>query len=365
MQLVPSTSILAAFLSLAPQQDVASLRGSVPAGKNPAELDRTGIPWCRSFDEALERAKNERRLLFLMPDNFAPTENGEWSQEIFRVGPLCDERIAALIRLRFVPFYFNTFEPTAAYDERATAFVVRVKKEFGKEEQHFDGGMPLLVMTAGGDLVGELKPYSSCDDVLAQLLRILEKNAAHAAPSAAEKANADTLERARVLLALQELDKAERLLKKETAPEALVLRARMARYDGNWKKHEKCLAELVGDELADDGAVERAHALCHEREFAAASEALAAVGDASERYDEARYLEGVALFRSGERERALAVWKGLVEGRPLGPWVYRADWAYVNALTGEGGAGGAAGGSGPSLLGHGSYAGPRNPDLGP
>src|SRR5262249_27904114 len=136
-------------------------------------------------------------------------------------------------------------------------FVVKVKKEFGKEEQNFAGGMPLLLMTPKGELVGELSPYMSYDDVLAQLLKTLKKNAAFDAASAEEKAAQDPLERARYLVARQDLDGAEALLKKEKSPEALLLRAKVARFQRDWKKHGKLLDELQKAGLDDDCFVER------------------------------------------------------------------------------------------------------------
>ncbi len=366
MRLALSTAILALFALAAPgRQGVQSMNGGSSKGKNPSELDRTGVPWCGSFEEALERARGERRLLFLMPDNFAPSEDGEWTHEVFRAGPLSDERISGLLRQRFVCFYFNTFQETAAYDEQAKAFVAREKKEFGKEEQVFPGGMPLLLMTPEGELAGEVSPYTSCDEVLMELSRVLKKNAAYNGPSEAEKASKEPLERARQLAVLQELAAAESLLRKEKSPEALLLRLRIARLSGEWKKHKKLVADLDGEGLAHDAALERAHGLCHEKEFAEAAEVLAAAGDASERSDEARYLEGVALFRSGKRDQALAAWKALIESRPQGPWIYRADWAYVNVLSGDAGAiSGSYDGACPSLLGREFYVGPKNPDLG-
>ncbi len=370
MSLVLSASILLSFLAPAPQSVHSAGAGS--KGKNPAELDRTGVPWSGSFRAALERARSERRLLFLMPDNFAPTENGAWSFECFRAGPLCDERVAGLLQHCFVPFYFNTFEETAAYDEQAKAFVVRVKKEFGKQEQTFAGGIPLLVMTSEGELAGELGPYMTADDVLAQLLRILEKNEAYDKPSEAEKAVQDPLVRGRLLLARADLEKAESLLKKEKSSEALLLRVKIARFGGDWKKHSKLLDDLQETELGDDYLVERAWNYLADGEIERAAKAASMVGAAAVRSDEARYLEGVARFRISRRDddakfrgEALEIWKTLVQSRPQGPWIYRADWAYVNALTGDAGAiSGSYDGACPSLLGREFYVGPKNPDLG-
>lgn len=367
MSLVALISILVAFPAPAPASSrvVQTPSESVSKGKNPAELDRTGVAWTKTFQEALERANGEHRLLFLMPDNFAPTENGAFAHECFRAGPLSDERIAGLLQLRFVPFYFNVYEGAAAYDEQAKAFVARVKKEFGKEEQSFSGGTPILFMTPKGELVGEVGPYMACDDVLAQMLKVLKKNDAYDAPSDVEKTTKDPLVRAQQLLARQDLKQAESLLAKEKSPAALLLRLKVARLSGDWKKHAKLLADLRGDGIEDHAALERALGLCHEQEFAKAVKVLAGVGDGDERHDEARYLEGVALFRAGQRDQALGVWKTLIEGRPQGPWIYRADWAYVNVLSGDAGASsGSNGGRCPSLLGREFYAGPRNPDLG-
>ena len=364
MSLVLLASILASLVPLRP-----ALQG---AGKNPVELDRTGVPWAKSFEEALERARGEVRLLFVMPDNGAPSDSGSWSHECFRAGPLSDERIAALLQARFVPFYFNTFRETPAFDERALAFVVRVNEEFGKEEQSFDGGMPVLFMAREGELVGEVGPYMSCDEVLTQMLRILKKNSRFDAPSAAEKAVTEPLERARHLFARQDLDGAESVLKKLSSSEALVLRAKVARLAREWKRHAKLLDELQKAGLEDDHMVERAWNCLADGEVERACKAAGKVGASGARSDEARYLEGVAYFRLGRREkggswneRALGIWKTLIQTRPQGPWIYRADWAYVNALSGDAGAiSGDYDGACPSLLGRAFYAGPKNPDLG-
>lgn len=336
--------------------------GALSEGKNPIEFDRTGVRWAHSFQEALERARAEKHLLFLMPDNWAPTENGSLGLECFRAGALCDERIRALIDVRFVPFYFNCFEETAAFDQQALDFVVPEKKEFGKENQSFAGGIPVLLMTPQGKLVGEVGTYMSSDVVLAELQRALKKNASFDAPSKAEKAAREPFERGRFLLARGDLEGAESFLRKDAGAEALVLRARIARLSRDWKKHKKLVAEMKAPEVEDDAAVERARALLEEGQFAKAAAELHGVADSSERVDEARYLEGIAHLGAKDRDAALAIWKALVEGRPQGPWIYRADWAYANVLSNPGPSPGMDG-SCPSLLGRESYAGPRNPDL--
>jgi hypothetical protein len=118
--------------------------------------------------------------------------------------------------------------------------------------------------------------------------------------------------------------------------------------------------------------VERAWNYLADEEFERAGEAASKVAPTDARYDEGRYLEGVAYFRLGRknkneqwRARGLEIWKTLVQSRPQGPWIYRADWAYVNALSGDAGAiSGSYEGSCPSLLGRDFYVGPRNADLG-
>ncbi len=376
MSLVLWASILAPSVATPPpastapavHQDARQLAGGAagaPQGKHPAALDRTGVPWAEGFPQALERARAEERLLFLMPDSCGPSENGGWTQECFRAGPLSDERIAGLLQVRFVPCYFNTFEGTAAFDAQGLEFVARVRPEFAKEEQSFVGGMPLLVMTPAGELAGEVSPYMPADEVLGELLRFLKKNPAFDKPSAAEKSVTEPLEKARLAFARQDVDGAEALLKMETSPAAVRLRAKLARLSGDWKKQEKLLKDLEKAGLEEDAALERAFFLCHEQEFEEALEVLAAVGEAGERGDEARYLRGVALFRAERRDEALATWKALIQGRPQGPWIYRADWAYVNVLSGDAGAiSGSYDGPCPSLLGRAFYVGPKNPDLG-
>src|SRR5262245_16247976 len=106
MSLALLASILAVLAPARPGlQTSQALTGNVSKGKNPVELDRTGVPWAKSFQEALERARAEGRLLFVVPDNGAPSDDGSWTHECFRAGPLSDERVASLLQVRFVPFY--------------------------------------------------------------------------------------------------------------------------------------------------------------------------------------------------------------------------------------------------------------------
>jgi len=336
---------------------------SVDPGKNPIELDRTGIAWAASFEAALARADAERRLLLILPDNYAPTEDGSFGFEMFRVASACDERVARLIQRRFVPYYTNLFEHTAAYDTNAFEFVVSEKKQLGKEETSFAGGLPILVMTPSGKLVADFPSAVPADEVLARLLKALEKNGKYNALSRAEKDEEDGLERARLQLALLEYDKARSELKKDTRDEALLLLARIAREEGDWKAHERTLASVTPAHAAE-AALEEAWRHFSRGSFEAAAQELATVPEANPGRDEAAYLSGLVSFHAGRKDEAIATWQDLVRSRPLGPWAYRADWASCCAQRGE-----------PSewkdglpprvqpLLGHGEYQGIPNPDL--
>ena len=94
-------------------------------GKNPIELDRTGIDWELDFEAARAHAKEQRRLLMILADNYQPTDDGTFGFEAFRLRYFCDARVRGLLDRRFVACYFNTFEHTAAHDAAALEFVVR------------------------------------------------------------------------------------------------------------------------------------------------------------------------------------------------------------------------------------------------
>lgn len=278
---------------------------------------------------------------------------------MLRAGPFSDERVIALIDLRTVPVYFDLDDGGAAADPRAREFVVAARKELSGRAVPVP---PVLCMSAGGEILGEISNTATPDAFLAALLAILRAHPELDRPSPAEQAARTPLERAVFRIALQDAAGAEKLLEHEESEEAHYLLGRMARFRRDWKRMEDHLAKVKSAERLPDVRMERAYRLWSERRFDVLRAHLADFPAAHARFTEARYYEGLAHFHLGDSDRALSIWKQTIESAPEGPWVYRADWAF-SSLKETARALVTTGDERVSVLGRVGYLGARNPDL--
>jgi tetratricopeptide (TPR) repeat protein len=330
-------------------------------GVNPVQLDRTGIQWVTEFSVAESQARENHRLLLVLADNFAPTHDGSFGFEGFRAGALSDPRVRRLINQRFIPTYLNVFSETAAFDRRGFEFVTRVKKELAKEEQTFQGGMPVLFMAPTGRLLEEIKSSYSADQTLEAMLKVLKKNPKYNSLSESEK-NLTALEEAHLKWSLQDYRGAKKALKEEKGETAQLLLAKMAREEGDFKGMMKSLRSIKSAELQDERAMEQAYQYWQGKDYRRLARHLEPFPEDSDRIDEARYFHGMALYHDGKKDEALALWQQLVQHHEPSPWIYRADWAYVSAKLASNPAGFAGRGNSPSLLGRMFYRG-YNPEM--
>ena len=101
-----------------------------------------------------------------------------------------------------------------------------------------------------------------------------------------------------------------------------------------------------------------AHALCNDLTLWDDQAALLADDFHILRYDH----RGLGQFHMGEKKVARKTWGGGIKTCSQDPWVYRADWAYVNSKGRKRG-GFSTAGKRNSLLNRIGYMGRRNPDL--
>jgi len=278
---------------------------------------------------------------------------------VLRAGPFSDERIVLLANRRFVPFFFDLDSRGFAGDAKALAFVVAHQKELG-------GGSvptpPVLFMTHEGKVLAEVSNYASEQELYDAMLSVLEEHPEYARPSPAESALESPLERGMLSLELGDLEKAKELLSPLDEVEAHYLLGHIARLQRNWDEMEAQLQKVSSPTLAPDCLMERACRLWQEKRFEDLEKALKGFPRKHRRYSEACYHLGLALFHQKKKDKAVDVWKKLIEDCDEDPWIYRADWAVANA-TEKGGQTSFSSGKRSTPLGRIGYMGRKNPDL--
>jgi TolA-binding protein len=245
---------------------------------------------------------------------------------------------------------------------------------------------PLLVFTPAGELLLQIASDTGEDALLADLQRLLAEHPEFDEPSAEERAwrhRAENGERA----AAREL--ALNALARGRLDEAIGELAALVELLPAGREHDSAAYwlgrahRLRGDPVAMEAAfagigdpsaltvelrLERAQHLRAAGRHAELRDLLAAHdlvessdGSASPRgprTTEALYLLALAHFELGDRERAEALWRALVQRYPEDGWVRRADWAVFELGT--------RGRTGPddarSMLGR-AYSGRPHPDL--
>ena len=259
-----------------------------------------------------------------------------------------------------MPFYFDLANRGFAGDAAAREFVVAQRKELGGRGVPTP---PLLLMTPGGKVLGEVSNYASADKVLGVMRRVLAEHPEYNRPGEDEKRVEDALGRARILIDLLDYEGARKALAGSKDAAARYVLGRLARRDGDWKSMEKQFSGIDDAGLKDDMRVERAYRFWVGGKFKELRDHLDGFPSKSNRYSEARYLEGLALFHVGSKDKALEVWKSTIQGCTQDPWIYRADWAYCNAKQAGKRRSFSTRGPRTSLLNRIGYMGRRNPDL--
>ena len=281
---------------------------------------------------------------------------------MLRAGPFSDERILRLANRRFVPFYFDLSNRGVAGDPDARAFVVKVKPEYGGR------GVPtpeLLVMTPEGKLLGSVSNYSSADKVLALMRAMLEQYPRFNQPSQAERDATDPIEVAQIKIDLGDYEGAAKALARDESQMGLYLKGRMAGRRKDWNAMAKFFQQVTKAELLDDVRVELARRYWDKGDFKKLRALMSKVEPKSNRYTEARYYEGLALFHTGRKKKATEIWAKTIKGCSQDPWIYRCDWAYCNAKAKGGRTMFSSAGKRTSLLNRIGYMGRKNPDLAP
>jgi len=180
--------------------------------------------------------------------------------------------------------------------------------------------------------------------VLAQVVRE-HKGSQHPSPAERE----DPLLHAEVIALLGDHERGLRLFEKhEEMEQAKLRRARLLRWIGRDKAAARALVEA-----RDDSPAWLLEACWQSWERSRPKQVLALLQRSQEARgsSEGLYLAGLALWANGDRDKARKTWKHLITEHPEDPWVYRADWAWVET------------GSGDSLLDRHGYMGSRHPDL--
>ncbi|MAG56853.1 MAG: hypothetical protein CMJ83_11220 [Planctomycetes bacterium] len=278
---------------------------------------------------------------------------------MLRAGPFSDDRVIRLVNRRFVPFYFDLSPRGFAGDANASKFLIEQRPEFGRGRVSTP---PVFVMTAKGEVLGEVSNYATTETVLKVLLGVLDKHPEYAKPGTGED-QLTPLERAHLLFDLCDYREALAAIGQDQGQQAQYLRARIHRQLGDWKAHRRALDDIPGNALADLVRMERAYPLWQRKDYPALQKHLTDFPKESARYTEARYHLGLALFHQDRRDEAIAVWKDTITGCSQDPWIYRADWAFCHAQQKGTGRRFSSRGQRTSLLKRIGYMGRRNPDL--
>lgn len=212
-------------------------------------------------------------------------------------------------------------------------------------------------------MLGSASNYATEAQVLAAMLQALRENPEFNKPSKMEADEFNPLAQARIAIDLQQYDKARAILLTLDSAESFYLRGGLARVRGDWDAADGLFAKVSKNTLADDVRIERAYRNWNDANFEKLVDHLPEFRKESNRYSEARYYQGRALYHLGKKDEAMKLWESTIKACSQDPWIYRADWAYTTLK--QDGARGFFSRSGPknSLLGRIGYMGRANPDL--
>lgn len=344
-------------------------------------IDR--LPWAKTLEEALDRGRREGRMVlaFVIPFENGHYEDGyEGAEKVRADNPLNPDRPADFWRRFETGFAKETAILAALLGEPRNASLaarrfVPVRLRLSVEHFPARGPSPLPDPLAklGAECVPPAVVWATPDGkpVLAvsrmgvfsparfhrACVAVLAARPEFAALDGAVGAARQKPEQRRALveelLASGALGEARAELDAAPAGEGWVglARAEIAWLGGDAAGAEKILGGLrVPDALRVSRAALLADILARQRRFEDARKALDAVLPAPEGdpgRDRAEYVKGLLADAAGKREEAEALWRGIVERGPAGPWAALAalrhsrsgpfleEWATTEPLGGE------------------------------
>jgi len=279
---------------------------------------------------------------------------------VLRAGPFSDLRVIGLVNRRFVPFFFDLSNRGFAGDAKAREFVVKAKPSYGGRSVPTP---QVLFMTPEGKIVAEESNYASEEQFLRTLKKVIAANPDYMKPAAGEAKLTTPEARARLACDLLDYPRARRELKEAHSDYAHFLRGHLDRRAGRWTEMKGNFAKVRDPLFVDDVRMEKAYELWTEGQYDELRKALAKFPAVSNRYSEARYFEGLALYHLGKVKEARQTWRSTIESCPQDNWVYRADWAFCGTKEGKTRTGFSSMGPRTSCLNRIGYMGRKNPDL--
>lgn len=297
-----------------------------------AERCGSEVDWARSWEQASERARAERRLILvatmLLPGfDIATTP---------RTTVFADEDIIELVNERFVPLWYER--------GMEAAFV----ESYGISQTAF--GQALLLVTPDGEVLLETQASSNPDVAYAFLRAGLERHPGFTGPIAQEP-EPTAAERARTLIARGDLASALEVLADDDSAAAQRTRARVFRLlqRGDEALAAIAAARAAGGEPAASLMLEEAELLMRMGRDREALEALdrvlattgpANVIESSDRasapgnedpadaqanvFAKAQLLRGLMDLRLRDREAARTRWRALADGHPENRFAWQA-----------------------------------------
>lgn len=260
---------------------------------------------------------------------------------------------------RFIPFHFDLSPRSYLGDVDATNWVNENLPEFSGRSVSTP---PVVFVTPDGKIVGRVSNYAPADTMIAEMIKVLDANPQYNQLSEAELKMND-IEKARMLLDLQKHEEATETISNHPSDAAKYLLGHIYRLRSDWEVAEKFLATVKDENLQDDVRIERAHRYRDANDFVNLQKALEDFPVQSNRYTEARYFEGLALYHQNQTSEAKKIWRDLIKSSEEDRWVYRADWAHSQAGKAKQQTSFSSDGRGSTPLGRIGYMGASHPDL--
>jgi tetratricopeptide (TPR) repeat protein len=307
---------VASFALFEPKEPVVSPERA--AWKALAAKCAGDLPWASSWTEAAKRAREEKKLVLVLFQNYAPLA----LPDTLRTGALMDPDFASLLRERFVVLRLGTRDEAPFRDARI----------FGMGTHAF--GTAYLFVEPDGRVAAE------CGVSDASFLDAFAREVLGKAKGVARAGRGDgsALERAQALVRRGELASAEQALADTHTAAAHRLRAAILRRQ---RKGAEALDEIhaakrvASAELEPELACDEAVLLMRTQRYleaAAAFERVASKWPDHPRADEAAFWLGAFGVLSAGVEAGSGRWKSLAAAHPDSPWA----WKAAANLLGEG-----------------------------
>jgi RNA polymerase sigma factor (sigma-70 family) len=287
------------------------------------------LPWETSVARALERAREEKKLVLACARAGWRAEDSTFAERMLRMTALADPDVVALVRERFVPVRVS-YSPAAYVQarERNLGSADPLAALGGKVQDA--KGLALVVSEPDGSVVATLGNIGTFDRDL--VLRLLV--GALARPSPAEEKDPWKL------LRRGDLAAAEKLFAALGGREGKYGLSRVASYRGDHAAALRLAEPLVSGEgpFRHEALVQSGQALLRLGHFGEAVKRLqdAAEGPAGPRSAEAGFDLGRLRFRAGEVDKARDAWRRVIDRHPgsLSAVTSRARLVWEDALAG-------------------------------